>query len=275
MRTFSVFSILLLCAAILIIDILAFYWLRSITNLIHSEELVAVINVAFWVFTIGLISSIIILKVRLDDINPRRKHVLISGFYGLAISSFIPKVIFVVIISILYFTNFVFAEEESLIVVPLVGLLSGVMPFGVIVYGIFKAAYRYKLNHISLKFKNLPKAFSGIKIVHISDIHLGSFNYRYKVLDRAIQIINHVNPDYIVFTGDLVNNFAWELKGWESKLIQLKAAKGKFAVLGNHDYGDYSKWENEDAKIKNHEEIKSFFEKIDFELLLNCASVIH
>lgn len=81
------------------------------------------------VFTLGLISAIIILKVTLDDIDPRRKHLLVSSLYGLTVSSFIPKVIFVIIISILYFTNYAFSESESLIVVPLVGLFSGFLPF--------------------------------------------------------------------------------------------------------------------------------------------------
>ncbi|NNL79855.1 MAG: metallophosphoesterase [Flavobacteriaceae bacterium] len=269
MRTFSLFTILLLCAAILIIDILAFYWLRSITDLIDSSALVELIHVVFWVFTAGLISAIIILKVRLDDISPKRKQWMISRFYGLAISSFIPKLIFVIIISILYFTNFVIAKEESLLVVPLVGLLSGVLPFIVIVYGIFKAAYRYKVHHIQINSSRIPKAFSGLRIIQISDLHLGSFNSRYKVLDNAISMINQTHPDLIVFTGDIVNNFAWELKGWDKKLDQLSAKKAKFAVLGNHDYGDYSQWDCEEEKLANSNDIKDFFKKIDFKLLLN------
>ena len=92
-------------------------------------------------------------------------------------------------------------------------------------------------------------------IVHISDLHLGSFNYRYHILDRAIKSINLLKPDYIFFTGDLVNNHAWELKGWASVLKQLAAKKGKFAVLGNHDYGDYSQWKTNKAKQDNFNSI--------------------
>jgi len=94
MRSYSLFTILLLCLSILIVDILAFYWLQAITNLISSTFLANAIHAAFWVFTIGLIISIIILKIRLDDIDPRRKQLLVSSFYGLTISSFIPKIIF-------------------------------------------------------------------------------------------------------------------------------------------------------------------------------------
>ena len=119
MRSYSFFTIILLCLALLIVDILAFYWLRSITQLITSQVIIHSINIAFWFFTIGLIFSIVLLKSRLETINPKRTQLLISSLYGLAISSFIPKLIFVIIITALYFTNYVFLENESLILVPL------------------------------------------------------------------------------------------------------------------------------------------------------------
>lgn len=274
MRAYSLFTIALLCLVILLIDILAFYWLQSITQLLSSSVLKTTINILFWVFTIGLITSILFLKITLDDINPIRKHILISSFYGLTISSFIPKLIFVIIISILYFTNYYFSLTHSLIVIPLVGLFSGFLPFFVILNGIFKAAYRYKIYHQTLTFKTLPNSFNGLKIVQLSDIHLGGFNYRYHVLDKAVRLVNHLNPDYIFITGDLVNNFSWELKGWEDTFNTLKAKKGKYAVLGNHDYGDYNQWNTSTEKEENFEAIKKFYENISFKLLLNEAEII-
>ena len=116
MRAFSNFSIFLLCLAILVIDVLAFYWLQSITQLMNMPNLRLSIHIAFWFFTIGLITSIGILKVRLDNIHPQRKHLLITSLYGLTVSSFIPKIIFIIIISFLYFSNHVLSEKESLVV---------------------------------------------------------------------------------------------------------------------------------------------------------------
>ena len=71
-----------------------------------------------------------------------------------------------------------------------------------------------------------------------------------------------------------MNNFAWELKGWDIVLSKLKATIGKYAVLGNHDYGDYSKWKSTKAKQSNFELIKFFYKKINFKLLLNEAETI-
>ena len=269
MRAISNSNIAILCLAILVIDILAFYWLQSITQLIGQDWLVYLINGLFWFFTIGLVSAIVILKVRLDRIHPQRKHLLITSLYGLTVSSFIPKVIFVIIISVLFFTNYVFSEQESLLVIPMVGLLSGFLPFFVILHAIFRALYRFKVHHLRIRTKLLPSDVGRIKLVHISDLHLGSFNFRYHILERAVKIINHLQPDFIFFSGDLVNNFAWELKGWSEVLQKLEAKHGKYAVLGNHDYGDYSSWKTEELKRKNFESIKYFYKKTDFRLLLN------
>lgn len=198
-----------------------------------------------------------------------RKQLMVTSLYGLTISSFIPKIIFIIIISILYFTNYAFFEKESLLVIPLIGLFSGFLPFFVILYAVFRTLYRFKIHHITIKYDELPANFEGLRIVHISDLHLGSFNSRYHILDRAVRINNRLAPDFIFFTGDLVNNNAWELKGWQTVLSKLEAKMGKYSVLGNHDYGDYSEWKSDKSKQSNFESIKYFFRKIDFKLLLN------
>lgn len=269
MRSVSLFTIILLCFALLLVDSIAFYWLQSITQLLDSSLLKVIVNVLFVLFAVGLSTAILILKLTLDNISPVRKQLLISRFYGLGVLSFAPKVIFILVISFLYFTNFLFSKNESLIVIPIVGLLSGLLPFLVILYGIVKAIYRFKVYHHTINSPILPKAFDGLRIVQISDLHLGSFNYAYKKLASAVEKVNALNPDYIFMTGDLVNNYAWELRGWDKVFNQLKANEGKYAILGNHDYGDYSEWDKPQLKQKNFEEIKHFFTKIDFQLLLN------
>lgn len=274
MRTYSLSAIFLLCLVIIGVDSLTFYWLQSITQLIDSSILRSVIQILFWTFTIGLVSAIFILKVKMETVPVTKRQSLISSLYGLTISSFIPKILFVIIISILYFSNYIFSETDSLIIVPAIGLAAGFLPFFVIVYAISKAVYKFKVYHVDVIHKNLPESFEDFKIVHISDLHLGSFGYRYRVLEKAVNMINDLNADLILFTGDLVNNFAWELNGWDEVLKQLSAKKGKYACLGNHDYGDYSKWDSEETKLENFEKIKNFYKIIDFKLLLNEGVVL-
>ena len=274
MRSYSFFTIFLLCIAIVVVDVFAFYWLQSITTFLEADLLKKIINFAFWFFTIGLVTSILILKYRLDHISRQRKHLLITSLYGLAVSSFIPKLIFVIVISVLYFSNYVFSINEPAILILVIGLVAGFFPFFIISYAIFRSLYRFKVNVINLSFNHLPQNFDGIRIIHISDAHLGSFNYRYHIFDRAIDMINETNPDLILFTGDLVNNFASELEGWKETFLQLKASIGKYAVLGNHDYGDYSEWKSVEEKKENFEAIKNFYSKIGFQLLMNEGTII-
>lgn len=274
MRSYTFSAIVLLCLAILLIDALAFYWLKSIMEPIEPTIIKNTIFIAFWFFTIGLIISILVLKIRLESISPYRKQLLISSLYGLTVSSFIPKLIFVVVISTLYFSNFLISGEKSLLIIPLVGVFFGFLPFFVIVYAVFRAVYRFKVHEVVVKSDLLPQNFNGLRIVQISDLHLGSFNYRYHILHRAINTINSLKPDFIFFTGDLVNNYAWELNGWEKILKELTAKKGKYSVLGNHDYGDYSKWESEEERNSNFADIKDFHAQIGFKLLLNEAECI-
>ncbi|MCB9324587.1 MAG: metallophosphoesterase [Lewinellaceae bacterium] len=273
MRSFPLYTILLLCVCILLVDTFAFYWLKDIIQPFPPWAKNGIF-ITFWTFSAGLITSILLLKIRMNRIPVQRKYFWISSLYGLTVSSFLPKFIFVLAITILYLSQSVLSKAGSLIVVPVAGVLFGFLPFFVIINGIFRTLYRFKVHRLKVEFEDLPKPFNGLRIVHISDLHLGSFNYRYHILDRAIRIINQLEPDFIFFTGDLVNNFAWELKGWESTLYQLSAKRGKYAVLGNHDYGDYSQWESDEAKAENFEEIKYFFKKTGFSLLLNEAEVI-
>ena len=274
MRSYPFSAVLLLCFVILLVDIFAFYWLLSISQIITILLVKYAIYAAFWIFTIGLIASIIILRSRLKKIQAYRRQLFISSLYGLVVVSLVPKFIFVVVFSTLYFTNYIISKEASLIVLPLIGLVSGFLPFFTILYGIFSTKYKFEVRRNIIKFKNLPIDFNQLKIVQISDLHLGSFSFNYAILEKAVTIINKLNPDFIFFTGDLVNNYAWELKGWSSVLLKLKAKMGKYAVLGNHDYGDYSKWKSLKAKQSNHESIKYFFKKIEFNLLLNSAEVV-
>lgn len=274
MRSYSLYVILLLCVVLLGVDIASFYWLRSIMQPIVSAEIRIGISVLFWVFSVGLITAILLLKLRMETIPMTRRQSLLSSLYGLTVSSFIPKILFVVMISILYFSNYIFSKTESRILIPVIGLIAGFLPFFAIVYAIFKAAYRFKVTRISIQHEKLPENFEKLRIVHISDLHLGSFQYRYRILEKAVTSINALEADLIFFTGDLVNNFAWELHGWDAVLKKLSAKKGKYAVLGNHDYGDYSEWKTLKEKKQNFEEIKNFFATIDFKLLLNDTEIL-
>lgn len=148
-----------------------------------------------------------------------------------------------------------------------IGMITGGGLFGTLVYG-FGNKYRYQLRRLKLKYDSLPSAFRGTKIVHISDIHSGSFNDKDSVIKGVYKILNE-QPDIILFTGDLVNNVASEMDNYIDVFDKLSAPLGVYSTLGNHDYGDYVKWDSEDDKKQNLKKLKEVHASLGWRLLLN------
>ncbi|WP_430932298.1 metallophosphoesterase [Saccharicrinis sp. 156] len=148
-----------------------------------------------------------------------------------------------------------------------VGIIFATAPFVSLLFGMHKGRFNFFTRHQRLNFPNLPTAFDGFKIVHISDVHLGSFASNYYKLEGIVDIINNEQADAIFFTGDLVNNFYEETLGWEKVFSRLKAKYGKFSILGNHDYGDYTDWADAKEKEKNFKGIVDAHRKFGFRLL--------
>ncbi len=96
-----------------------------------------------------------------------------------------------------------------------------------------------KMTHISLPIEHLPNPLENLKIVQLSDLHWQkAFSSILK--KKIINKINQIHPDFIFFTGDFLSKSKLEEP---QELIDflnaLKAKKGSFAVLGNHDYNDF------------------------------------
>jgi len=154
------------------------------------------------------------------------------------------------------------------------GIVIASAPFVSLMFGAFKGRFAFEVKKTRIPFRNLPKAFNGLKIVQISDLHLGSLNSNHDQIERVVEMINEEKPDMICFTGDLVNNFHEETIGWDSVINRLKAPMGKFSILGNHDYGDYSKWSSKEEKIANFEGILDAHDRFGFKLLNNESVVL-
>jgi predicted MPP superfamily phosphohydrolase len=148
----------------------------------------------------------------------------------------------------------------------------GGLIMGSFVWGTTKGIYGWRVITNQLSFANLPKAFDGLKIVQISDLHLGSFRENFDPIKEAVQMINNLEPDYIFFTGDLVNESPREAESWIPILQELKAKQGKFAVLGNHDYG----WGRipESEKEANSKGVAEIKKRMGFKVLLNEHQII-
>ncbi|HEX5625756.1 MAG TPA: metallophosphoesterase, partial [Saprospiraceae bacterium] len=147
------------------------------------------------------------------------------------------------------------------------------LPLISLTYGMIKGRYQYKIHKQQLFFKDLPEAFDGFTITQISDVHSGSFDDREGVL-KGLEMIQSLNSDLIVFTGDLVNTYASEFDPWVADFASLKAPFGKYSILGNHDYGDYAKWANLEDKQKNFESLIDHHRNMGFRLMMDEAEHI-
>ena len=147
-------------------------------------------------------------------------------------------------------------------------VLVAAVPFTGMLYAMLKGKYEYRVHRTTLYFEDLPPAFDGFTITQLSDIHSGSFDNA-EAVQRGIDLAQSQNSDLFVFTGDLVNNAAWEIEPYIHRFGALKAPYGQYSILGNHDYGDYIKWGSEAEKAENLEKIKGQHAKLGYRLLLD------
>ena len=271
-----VFRFLILITCWLIIDVYVFQSIKSIT----SNTLFYWI---YWVLDILIIVLILYFALSGKFANGPSKYT--SWIMGIMMVILVPKIVvlpFLFIDDLLRIIQFLvqhsirlFSNNNSVIdfasrrkIISQIALGIAAVPFFSTIYGILKGKYDYRVHKVSLYFKDLPSAFDGFKLVQLSDIHAGSFDNR-DAVQKGIRLTNAQQGDLFLFTGDLVNNKAEEMYPWIEDFKQLKGKYGSFSILGNHDYGDYIKWENESEKSENLEKLKVVHKKLGYHLMLN------
>jgi len=149
------------------------------------------------------------------------------------------------------------------------GLALAAIPFAGVLYGITKGRRNFNVARVTVKSAKLPAGFDGLRVVQISDMHLGSFPTGSDIVQRGVDLINAEQPDLILFTGDMVNDYSEEAEPWLEKLSALTARIGKFSILGNHDYSDYAQWSNAADKAANLARLKNHHASTGFRLMLD------
>ena len=269
--------IILVIASLLLIDLYSFQAVKNSTKNLWVYILYGVLSAGVLVYLISII-------VRYDNTaGPGKESLVFGAVFALFL---VPKLIVITflfgedIIRVIsgmyrYFTQSTTGRGTGDFIAPRRTFISqlalgiAAVPFASIVYGIFKGKYNYKVISHTLYFDDLPNAFDGFKITHITDIHSGSLEDTEKV-EYAIDLINQQETEIILFTGDIVNTKAEEMNPWIETFKRIKIPEfSKYSVLGNHDYGEYVEWSSKTEKEANFNAIKQIHEKIDFKLLLN------
>lgn len=149
------------------------------------------------------------------------------------------------------------------------GLVAAAVPLTSLSWGIISGAYDYQVRKVNLILPNLPKAFDGITMAQISDIHSGSF-YNKTAVKGGVEMLMDQKPDFVFFTGDLVNNLTNEVKDYQDIFAKVKAPLGVYSSLGNHDYGDYYFGKTSSpAKVKNLKDMVDVHKIMGYDLLMN------
>jgi len=240
--------------------LLDFYFFQAIKVVAHSAgaKTKTFIYAGYWILSIGAIVTLLILPyLQFQNQAKLFRTTIFAMIAGLFFAKLIASVFFLIddlrrgiqwVAGKLLFSN---TEGETMqqgngisrsVFLTWTGMLFGGGLFGSLIYG-FGNKYRYQLKKVQLAYPNLPAAFKGLKIIHISDIHSGSFTNK-KAVMKGVQMILNEKPDLILFTGDLVNNIAEEMKDYMDVFDKVKAPMGVFSTLGNHDYGDYVHWDS-------------------------------
>lgn len=268
---------------LILLDTYVFQVVRSISNG-ASPRTKTIIYSVYWGLTVIAIAGVLLFVFTEQDFLGRKvRTYLFATIIGLFLAKLIAVFFFIIddlrraiqwIAGRLFLSNAV-GDNNPIVdgisrsaFLNWLGLMAGGTLFGSLLYG-FSNKYNYQVRRVALSYDHLPSGFKGLKIVHISDIHSGSFMDKEAVLHGVKKILD-LHADIILFTGDLVNNRADEMEEYMDLFSQLKAPMGVYSTFGNHDYGDYVSWPYKGiSREQNLENLKEVHAKLGWRLLMN------
>jgi predicted MPP superfamily phosphohydrolase len=242
----------------------------------------SIVFVSYWIISAAAVIILFILPLlNLDNYSKGVRSTVFALIIGLFLAKLIASVFFLVddirrgiqwLVGKVFFRN---TEGEQMeegkisrsIFLSWLGMAVGGGLFGSLVYG-FSNKYKYRIRKFSLRYPNVPASFKGLRIVQISDIHSGSFTNKHAV-QKGVDMVLQLQPDLVLFTGDLVNNESAEMEDYMDVFSRIKAPMGVYSTLGNHDYGDYKTWPSAEAKKQNLELLKTIHAQLGWRLLMN------
>lgn len=175
-------------------------------------------------------------------------------FFALVLCVALPKLLFVIL-------QFVFS--------PVVALVTALVPVALFAYGFFFGWRRIVVRKAVCESELLPQSFDGYRILQLSDLHIGTFLKNKSFIRKLVNVVNEQHADLIVFTGDLVNVRADEVRPFVSDLSKMVSKDGVLSVMGNHDYCEYGQDHSEEYKKRNQNVLHYFERKMGWRLLDN------
>lgn len=219
-----------------------------------------ILSCLFWLVLISTLSY----KADFDNPSNIRNHMNLAG---MIIAVLIPRVIMV----FLHYAGrlvrirkggYSMATTSS-------GIAIAALIFTIAALSTLFGRFNFKVEKVQVDIKDLDPHLEGLKIVHISDLHLAAFNNHYRRLQEAVKIVNECQPDVIINTGDFIS-YGWrEFDNCDTILIKAESKYGNLAVLGNHDMGTYFPNTSEEKKEANVAKMKELIAASGYRLLVN------
>jgi hypothetical protein len=260
---------LFLLIFVVVVDAFTWFGLKAIVQDFEIEgqkKMVYGLHILSFLISLGFIIHFAFFYGDAKEGMLENRHYYASGYL---IVLYVAKLIFLIFMIFRFGAGFLTSSPAILKGVSIIALALSVFVLAANIYGVIYGRFDFRIKKLNLNYPHFNNKLSELKIIQISDLHIGSFRgYEHKI-EKAVQMVNSLEPDIILFTGDLVNIFAEETEPFVEYLSALDAKYGKYAILGNHDYGEYYSWKTQDAKSINFKSILDYHEKTGFDLLRN------
>ena len=284
MRPFSLHFVLIVSGIFLLIDLYVFRGVRLLLSDLSALWKNS-ISILFWLVSLYFLVLLFWVYFKREAaFEPDFYYRVVYHMMGFMILFYLPKILMIAFVLISDLAA-VFAWGSERLTgnsdtlqttwharrefIVKVGLIAVSVPFVFIARGIQKGRFLIQVQRHKIQSDKLPKSLKGFRIVQISDWHIGSFRNFPERVKEAVVAINALSPNLVVFTGDMVNNYATELEPFVDELSKITSTHGKFSVLGNHDYGHYAFWKTKDEEHLNLHRLKELYNKAGFRLLEN------
>ncbi|MHA7109371.1 metallophosphoesterase [Sunxiuqinia elliptica] len=256
-------------AIVFLIELLAFFAVR---HLLDRPRVKKQVTLMYWLLSFLMFAILLLAFLNPDKIRETTNYQFFYFVISVSFLNLLPKII----LAVGYLLSIIPRLFRSFRISRVVVMSSLIIGLGVVItigYSIAFGRKTLRIEKHEIFIKDLPAELDQTILLQFSDTHLGSFETD-AFFKRTVEVINQQNADVLLFTGDMVNNYYQEMEGFEDELANMKAKYGKFAILGNHDYGDYSNWENDQLKRNNHQQLCDKIEQAGFQLLQNESAAI-
>jgi len=276
------FGSFIIIVIMILLDIYVFMAIKSVSHSV-SSKIRTVIFAVYWLMAVVAIAGLLLFIFTGPEFLPKKvRTYLFASILAFVFGQLVSSVFFLIddvrrliqwLAGKTFFRNTEVSQMNNngisrSVFLSWLGFAAGTTLFGSLIYG-FSNKYNYKVKRIKLAFDNLPEGFNGLKIVHFSDVHSGSF-MNTKAVEHGVEKIIAENGDLVIFSGDLVNDRAPEMKNYMDVFNKIKAPMGVYSTFGNHDYGDYVKWPYDGVtKEQNLINLAKIHEELGWRLMMD------